>query len=289
MSRVIGVTMVRDEADIIATTIRHMLDQCDGVIVADNRSLDGTSEILAELAAEHSGLVVYHDDEVAYDQSRKMTALARIAHEDFGATWIVPFDADEIWCSMWGTLRSFLAGRDDAEFVVTARLFDHVATAADDHRIVDPVGRIRWRRAEPAALPKVACRWRDDLVIEMGNHDATYAEAQRRSSATPLSIRHFPYRSATQVIRKIRNGAEAYAATELPEHFGAHWRGWGRILEESGPEAIVELFHKWHWRQDPTGEVTIDGERQGPLVFSPASDLLSASLQARVAHPSSRR
>ena len=44
-----AVTMVRDEADIIETTVRHMLTQVDVVIVADNRSVDGTREILDSL------------------------------------------------------------------------------------------------------------------------------------------------------------------------------------------------------------------------------------------------
>ena len=44
-----AVTMVRDEADIIETTVRHMLTQVDVVIVADNRSVDGTREIVEQL------------------------------------------------------------------------------------------------------------------------------------------------------------------------------------------------------------------------------------------------
>jgi hypothetical protein len=81
-----AVTMVRDEADIIEGTIRHMADEVDGVIVADNLSVDGTSKILAELAAE-LGIIVVADIEPAYHQAVKMTALATMASRYHGATW----------------------------------------------------------------------------------------------------------------------------------------------------------------------------------------------------------
>jgi hypothetical protein len=72
---VVGVSMVRDEADIIEATVRHMLANVDHVLVADNGSVDETRGILRALAAEHPGrLVVVDDDEPAYMQSDKMTA-----------------------------------------------------------------------------------------------------------------------------------------------------------------------------------------------------------------------
>ena len=39
----------------------------------------------------------------------KMTRLAAIAGVDHGATWVVPFDADEVWYSGFGRLGDLLA------------------------------------------------------------------------------------------------------------------------------------------------------------------------------------
>lgn len=43
--------MVKNEADIVEQTIRHLLDQgVDHILAADNGSSDGTYEILLELS-----------------------------------------------------------------------------------------------------------------------------------------------------------------------------------------------------------------------------------------------
>jgi hypothetical protein len=270
-----GITMVRDEADIIEHVIRHMATQVDFLFVADNRSVDGTTDILERLQDElRIPMSIQYDDEVGYEQSRKMTALARWAHAETGCDWVVPFDADEIWYAGPDTTLSRFLDQRRHLHVVEANLFDHVATALDDDTEANPIARLLWRRPYAAPLPKVAARFHDSMTIGMGNHDVSYSFTPRVSPHR-FAIRHFPYRSPGQVIRKIRNGAEAYAATDLPEIYGAHWRGWGRVLDEHGEDAIVELFRKWHWRENPGLSHQIDDEVQPPLRFDPACDVTS--------------
>lgn len=264
-----AITMVRDEADIIASTVEHMLGQVDAVIVADNMSTDATRSILAELAAADSRLTVVEDLDPAYEQSRKMTALAARAH-DMGANWIVPFDADEWWYSPFGRIGDQLDHVAGQWLVVPAALYDHVATGRDE-QIDDPVRRIGWRRMQPAPLPKVACRWREDLVIEQGNHGARYSGGATTFDRL-LVVRHFPYRSVEQFVRKVRNGAAAYrAAGEVPANVGTHWRQWGEILDTHGEDAVADIFRRWYWRAEPESSVSIDGELQPPLIFDPVS------------------
>ena len=237
-----AVSMVKDEADIVATTVGHMLGQVDHVIVADNGSTDGTREILEQLGAE-----VVDDPEPGYFQSRKMTDLA-CRTLAAGAEWVIPFDADEVWVTE-GRIAPLLEGLPPEAMIAEASVYDHVATGE--------AGLSPWRRTEVLPLRKVACRARPGLVIAQGNHGARYVDESPPLTVTgQLEIHHYPHRSPEQMIRKARNGAAAYAATDLPETTGAHWRQWGTLSDEQ----LREVFFEHYFSGDPEA----DG-----LVFDP--------------------
>lgn len=243
---VVGISMVRDEADIVATTVGHMCNQVDAVIVADNMSTDNTRQILEALP-----VTIIDDDEPGYYQADKMTRLAHMALTELGADWVVPFDADEWWYSPHGRIGDVLEN-NPAWPVLEAVLHDHVPSGADPDSD-DPVQRIKWRRPHPVPLPKVACRTGEDLLIWQGNHGATYSAPHMQLEGS-LAVRHFPYRSPEQFARKAINGAAAYAATDLPDNIGQHWREYGRIAEQNGPEALHDVFRRWFWSADPKAE-----------------------------------
>lgn len=245
---VFAVSMVKDEADVVTGTIRHLLDEgVDEFIVSDNNSTDGTLDLLADLARDTNRVTVLQDHDPAYYQSVKMTRLGDMAARA-GAEWVVPFDADEIWSYRGDRLAGVLRG-SEAD-VVTGELFHHFPTAVDDPGD-DPFRTITWRQREPALLPKVAIRWRSGTVIEQGNHGVTFPDGYQPRVHAGVEIRHFPHRTAEQFVRKARNGAAAYAATDLPDHVGAHWRGYGVLLDRHGPEALEEVFRQHFWFLSP--------------------------------------
>lgn len=231
-----AVSMMRDEADIAPFTVGQMVGQVDHVLVADNGSHDGTSEILRDLGCE-----VIDDPDPAYFQSRKMSALCRRAEEN-GATFVVCFDADEWWGSTGGgTIAAALRDLPLDVRIADAVVFDHPAT----DEFPSP-----WRRAEMLPLRKVAVRpqW---VTVHQGNHGATYEdEAHPKTVTGLLEVHHFPQRTPRQFIRKARNGAEAYAATDLDESIGKHWRDWGRLTDEQ----LTEVFETYYYSADPEGD-----------------------------------
>lgn len=238
-----GVAMVKDEADVIAGTLTHMADEVDHILVADNNSTDGTREILAELE-DRLPLTVVDDPDPAYFQSHKMSRLAEAAARQ-GATWIVPFDADEVWFAE-DRISVILAGLPC--HTAWASLTNHYATAIDVYD-PDPFRSMVWRWAYPQPLPKVAFRWQEGTVIHQGNHGVTGPD---NFGPTVLGIRHFPYRSAEQFVRKAVNGAAAYKATDLPVTEGAHWRAYGDIYDRLGEEGLAEVFRQHFHYLSPT-------------------------------------
>jgi hypothetical protein len=246
-----AVTMVRDELNVLPYVLTHLVHEgVDGMIIADNRSVDGTREWLHEFADDAPiPVTVIHDDEVAYYQSRKMSGHYRRASEA-GADWVIPFDADEIWYDAEGaTLREVFARPWEAD-CLEVKVFNYFPTSADPVDEPIPVRRITWRDPTMSIMTKTAVRaGLPGLVIEQGNHRAHAAKALR-IVRPELEVGHFAWRSPEQFERKVRNGAEAYeAATDtdaVPLNQGEHWRGHGRILSDRGPEALRAVYDEWY-------------------------------------------
>jgi len=254
--------MVRDEADIIEATVGHMLTQVDEVIVADNGSTDGTANLLRNMG----GVIVVDDPDPGFWQSRKMSRLARYAH-DRDARWVIPVDADELWVSSKGTLKELLEEADPDYGIVTAELYDHVATAVDPD-LGDAIDQLPWRRRHCLPLPKVAVRAHPDMVIEQGNHWARLPIPPRATLTPQITVHHYARRTVEQFIHKVRVGFAAYQATEgLPENVGAHWRQWGHFNDDQ----LRELFFVWYHREDPLLPYTVPGtdppEVHDPLIW----------------------
>jgi glycosyltransferase involved in cell wall biosynthesis len=229
-----AVGIVRDEADIIATVVANLVDQgVERVIVADNQSTDGTGALLAECARQLP-VTVLADAMVGYYQAEKTSILARAAARA-GAGWVLPFDADEVWVAPGGDVAQWLAQCGGA--VVQAPVYNHVPTAHDDASEPDPVRRLRWRKEKPNRLHKVVFRSHPRARLDQGNHGV----ARRGRRTEGLEVRHFPYRSEEQFIRKLRQGSAAYAATDLSAEMGKHWRGLGVVDDAALHQAWESL------------------------------------------------
>lgn len=265
---VVAVAKVRDEADVIEPIIRQMASQVDFLIVADNRSTDGTRELLDALSGELP-LSVRDDPQPGHYQDQVLTALAQEAAQR-GAEWILPFDGDEWHRSSHGRIADVLGDRPEA--IAVATTYDHVPTGEDDTGQTDPTARIAWRERLPFSMPKVACRALPGLTIHMGSHVARYGRSVEQVDGL-LEIRHFKYRSPQQFLRKIANGAEAIAMTGFISPICEHWREYGSILREGGAPALERAFYDRHYRDDPRAEIIVDGQRHPPLIFDPVRDI----------------
>lgn len=267
-----AVTMVRDEADIIGATVRHLLEQgVDHVIVADNLSSDDTPAVLHDLAERDSRIHLALDREPAYHQAEKMTRLA-VAATRAGADWIVPFDADEFWFADHATVGDHLRrlARTCPDIgVVRANWHHMIPTQADP---ADLTGASWLLDTTPVRPGKVAMRAHRFATLHVGNHFA-----QRVGShADGLHIAHAAFRGPRQVARKLRQGAAAVLLTNPGERIAPYWRAgaelddaeigraWERVsqglpeprigIPAIGPMVRVQPLRWDHW--DPEGEIS---------------------------------
>src|SRR4029079_19507852 len=101
--------LARDEADIVDAQIAYTLHAGVYVVVAtDNRSEDGTTEIL-ERYARDGVLHLIREPGDDLRQSEWVTRMARLAATDFAADWVLNADADEFWLARGASLKELLA------------------------------------------------------------------------------------------------------------------------------------------------------------------------------------
>jgi hypothetical protein len=93
--RIISLSMVKNEQDIIEPFIRHNARFVDGMVILDNASVDATRRIAMLCARELGTIIVTDNDEFAYAQGERMTRMLHVCESAFFADFILLLDADE--------------------------------------------------------------------------------------------------------------------------------------------------------------------------------------------------
>ena len=233
--RLFGVTMVRNEADVVEAFVRHNLGVLDGLALVDHGSIDGTADILAKLQAEGLPLRVTPDPEPAYRQSATMTALARHALARDAADFVFALDADEfLKVPSRSTLESALAEVPPGTHAVM-RWLTYVPDAFEGAPGAFGPGHLWWRvKNDRNPLHKVIVGRkfleRPGESIAMGNHLVlSAADAAPRPHARlrqdVASLGHCPVRSRDQFVGKIVVGYLAHLLSRPTDRLLArHWR-----------------------------------------------------------------
>jgi SAM-dependent methyltransferase len=234
-ARIIGLSMVKNEQDIIEPFIRHNARFLDAMVLIDNGSVDDTRRIIVDCAREIGTVIVSDSKIFAYTQAAQMTRLLQYCQTAFFADFIVFLDADE-----------FISAPDAAGFrAALAAIPPHGAglmpwrthilsplQAANQSE--DPPRTMRWRRVIETPLFRKAVlrldgRYRDDLLLWQGNHHiaTNTGDTLPAVDLDNLPLLHFPVRSRAQLCAKAVAGWMAYLAKDSGArrgHEGAHWR-----------------------------------------------------------------
>ena len=225
--KIVMTLLVRDEQDIIRENIEYHLSQGVNYFIAtDNRSSDATTEILREY--EKKGILHYiYEGEDNYNQHEWVTRMARMAHIEYGADWVINNDADEFWWPKSGNLKETFHKVGSEYNTVRANRYDFIAI--DNYKppfyhsmvyrqkhSLNPLGK--------PLHPKVAHRGNEAVIVNQGNHSVC-GIGDLKPIGDLVDIFHFPIRSYTQLENKVVKGGAAYERNrELPSTIGATWR-----------------------------------------------------------------
>lgn len=239
--------LVRDEADIVDAQIAyHLSAGVDLVVATDNRSADGTTEILERYASEGVlHLVRESGDDLR--QSEWVTHMAQLAAVEHGADWVLNTDADEFWWPRGGSLRDVLASVP-AHYGVVRGAWRNFVPRPHGHPFF--AERMTVRTTTPSFHPhplsthsKSAHRGSAHARIGRGNHEAFGPGLVPVRGWYPIEILHFPVRSLEHCRRKYVTqfvALERNAEKGIPGHMAEAYRAYraGRLDDFYAPLVV---------------------------------------------------
>jgi hypothetical protein len=211
--RIVAITVVRNEIDIIESFVRHTATMVDEHLIVDHCSHDGTGEILKSLRAEGIPLTLLSNDDPAYNQPVVTNVLMRKAFDEHGADWVLPLDGDEFIQPPEGAdLHESLTDPPKHRGCLTYAFRTYHPHPADDHRELNAARRIGHHFvSETGEYHKIlvhrSVAKHEELHIRPGNHHLNIGDFLIPPVVLPsFELAHFPVRSLGQYIRKITMG-----------------------------------------------------------------------------------
>lgn len=226
--------MVRDEADVIRAVLEHHRAQgVDRIIVTDNGSVDGTTEILEEYAAQEL-VDLRFDPEHRKQQSEVVTTMARDAYTTYGADWVINADADEFWIARnpARTIRDVLENTPRVFQTFLVPVIDMTGAPALDgsgldrlqYRDLRTVGELHALGLFAHSTPDAIHIGTPDIQVAQGNHAVSLPSRGTPARDDSLEVLHLPWRSWGQYSRKVEAAGRAYtsagAQRPSPRHHG---------------------------------------------------------------------
>ena len=239
--------LARDEADVVDAQVAfHLHAGVDHVVATDNRSEDGTTEILERY--ERDGvLTLIREPGEDLRQSEWVTRMAQLAATEHGADWVLNADPDEFWWPQGNGLKDVLAAVPERYGVVRAAWRNFVPRPMSADFFAE---RMTVRLCTPAfhhhplsTHSKSAHRAAPDVRIGRGNHEAFADGLLPLRGWYPFEILHFPVRSLEQCVRKYVTqfvALERNAEKGIPDHMAEAHEAWrdGRLEEFYEPLVV---------------------------------------------------
>jgi glycosyltransferase involved in cell wall biosynthesis len=288
--RIVAITRVLNEADIIECFVRHTCALVAHHVIMDDGSSDATIDILAALKREGVPLTVHQSRSISYNESDTLTLLYREACRTHAPDWVLCLDADEFIDDrrLTGGLHQYLQQLLESSPAVdylSIPMVNYVATSHDNaEELITPV-RMR-KRLQPSDVPKVIIRGNlaeQDVRIAHGSH---WVDLKHRPATSAQELRlwlaHYSERSPYQYIVKFVRGWSKVLATgqaEVDRRTAYHYQAPYEILRER-PQELLRSGHFMGFKNESVDLIDdpID-YRGGALKYTPKTDEAMRAVQ----------
>jgi hypothetical protein len=279
-ARIVGLSMVGNEADIVEAFVRHHAPLLDRLTVIVHRPVDETADILEKLGKEGLPLALRRARHDAFRQAEEITGAARQLLRE-GAEFVVLLDADEfVRVPDDDYLRRALPALPAGRFGAW-RWQGYVPLPGDDSRETNPLRRIRHRRREEGidCFKVILTRafLGEEYSLLEGNHCVMQARPDAPAVPAPmvefkaLRLAHFPVRSREQLETKAVLGELGKRGSGGDASLGSHWRKLYGVIRDRGgfdPAMLRQVAARYPFFEDARMEPPADGLVEDPVPVS---------------------
>ena len=287
--RLIAISRILNEADIVEAFVRHTSALVDHHILLDNGSTDATLNILSSLHREGLNIEVHHSDAIAFAQTEQNNFLFRQAAGERGADWVLPLDADEFIDVRAGGAAMRAGLLTNTRDACKVRVREYIPSLEDDPAELLVLARIR-RAYDPTNNVKVIARGNllgsgGDLrpgshSIHVRGHEVAWQILE------DVVYAHYATRSSWQWVTKFVIGwSKVLAAGEPTVTAGhsRHYRDPFRLLKND-PAAILRNQYLLESRQGAGMATDPLPYRGGPLRYTTPIDHQMRAVQSLLTH-----
>lgn len=219
MNKIVVISMIKNEADIIESFLRYCFTFADEILITDHDSTDKSLEIIEAVAAEGMPITIWNYYDSAFIQGECMTRMMRYAAEKLEADVIVPLDADEFIVSKNANAVKTIISVMKTNEIWQLEWINHYLIDSEKDKNICVVNRECIREEKSERLKKVIIgkdiALNSCATIALGNHcvlwrengntDAT-VKAGRLAVDVDIYIAHFRCRSIEQYTSKMALG-----------------------------------------------------------------------------------
>jgi glycosyltransferase involved in cell wall biosynthesis len=260
--------VVRDEADIIEQSLRHLVSWADAVYVFDTGSCDKTWDLIQQFAASHRNVQALAHDAVYFSDKRLRGWLFHRARQHMReGDWFVRVDADEFYhipppefVKLRMRKHETIAYHQYFNFHLTTA--EAAAWEQGQETLADRKGPIeqrrRWFTISSYTEPRL-CRYRQTMQwpeTVSFPHNAGFLAVER------LPVRHYPHRDPLQLQRRCRL----------------------RVAMMTNPENACNR----HWHRDQWRHHLVEETHPGLKRWTPGTDLPEPCFRNHLANPAVR-
>jgi hypothetical protein len=236
--------LVRDEGDIIAQTLTHLLTWCNEVHVIDLGSADDTWDIVHDFSHRDRRVRAILREECVYHRALRAWMYDLCRSRFRRGDWVCRADADEFYHIPPPEFISTRLSRHESR-IVTAHYDFHMTRselrAWEEGRetIADRAMPIEERRRHffyTNHPERRLWRYRPGLRWSAAHCDPPTAGL---TACARIPVRHYPSRDPEQLRTRLRNRADAHAAGHVVGHHWSEtdWRAF--IIDETKPRVRV--------------------------------------------------